>query len=170
MTFRPYATRCPVLRAQLPRSGGYSLKNLEEKAPMARTRQDIGKVFTPSTISYVVLYIYIWLAAIPKYIYGAVRHAHARLPAAKHASPSHAAATISLSLFSAAPPPRRTTQEGCVHRWCWCSLLLRQRRRSLMRLQSRASRCGHFRVPPTFPPIISWATCVNPAAPGSLLP
>jgi hypothetical protein len=48
------------------------LKNLEEKAPMARTRQDIGKVFTPSTISYVVLYIYIWLAAIPKYIYGAV--------------------------------------------------------------------------------------------------
>jgi hypothetical protein len=56
------------------------LKNLEEKAPMARTRQDIGKVFTPSTISYVVLYIYIWLAAIPKYIYGAVRHAHARLP------------------------------------------------------------------------------------------
>ena len=43
------------------------MKNLEEKAPMARTRQDIGKVFTPSTISYVVLYIYIWLAAIPKY-------------------------------------------------------------------------------------------------------
>lgn len=48
MTFRPYATRCPVLRAQLPRSGGLLLEKPRGKGPhgqdKTRYRQGIHAI------------------------------------------------------------------------------------------------------------------------------